>query len=180
MANPHLTVAADDDLPRTFRRDKAEKAAREREAAEAAAAAERQRAEAERGHTFAREGDMPRIFERGGHDRTAHDRSAHERAGERSGERTGEQTGMSASPMDAGRAYPGAPPYARLEEEPQPAVVRALKIPFFHLMLFCLKLTLAAIPALILLAAILYGMGQVLKIYLPWLVQAEILIRFPK
>jgi len=175
MANPHLTVAADDDLPRTFRRDKAEKAAREREAAEAAAAAERQRAEAERGHTFAREGDMPRMFERGGHDRTGHDR-----AGERSGERTGEQSVMSASPMDAGRAYPNTPPYARLDEEPQPAVVRALKIPFVHLMLFCLKLTLAAIPALILLGAILYGMGQLLKMYLPWLVQAEILIRFPK
>lgn len=167
MATPHMSVAVEDDLPRTFRRDKAEKAAREREAAEAAAAAERHRAEAER--ALAREPDMPRIFERATHERTGLDPA-------------GERTHLPASPVDSG-PYPGPmtgmPAYLP-HDAPQPAVVRALKIPFFHLMVFCLKLTLAAIPALILLGLILYGMGQLLKIYLPWLVQAEILIRFPK
>jgi len=57
--------------------------------------------------------------------------------------------------------------------------VRYLQIPFFHLMIFFIKATFAAIPALIILGAMLYGAGQILKIYFPWLIQAEILIRLP-
>ncbi|MDZ4840766.1 MAG: hypothetical protein SH859_01290 [Hyphomicrobium aestuarii] len=61
-----------------------------------------------------------------------------------------------------------------------PAVVTRFNVPFFSLMAFFIKAVLAAIPALILLAAILYGSGLALKSYFPWLVQTEILIRFPK
>jgi len=37
----------------------------------------------------------------------------------------------------------------------------------------------AAIPAFIVLGALLYGAGQLLKAYFPWLIQAEIVIRLP-
>lgn len=149
MANPNLSLAMDDDLPRTFRRDKAEKAARDREAADAA---ERLRAD-----DSAREADMPRIVEA----------------------RSSEARSFAAPSVEPGHAYHPAQ-FGPLVGEMQPAEVRALNIPFLHLMMFCLKLVVAAIPAIILLGAILYGLGQILKIYLPWLVQAEIFIRFPK
>lgn len=110
---------------------------------------------------------MPRILDRQAHEPQPYDRAA-------------ERAGVSTPQIDNGPAYPGMPDYAHHLNEPQPTVVRALKIPFFHLMWFCLKLTLAAIPAIILLGAILYGLGQILKIYMPWLVQAEIFIRFPR
>ncbi|MEO0670965.1 MAG: hypothetical protein AAFZ05_02945 [Pseudomonadota bacterium] len=57
--------------------------------------------------------------------------------------------------------------------------VRRFDVPFFSLMGFLIKVVLAAIPALILLGAILYGAGQLLKIFFPALVQMEILVRFP-
>jgi len=57
--------------------------------------------------------------------------------------------------------------------------VRYLQIPFFHLMFFFIKAVFAAIPALIILGALLYGAGQLFKAYFPWLIQAEILIRLP-
>jgi hypothetical protein len=57
---------------------------------------------------------------------------------------------------------------------PQPAVVTAIKVPFFRLMLFMIKAVLAALPALILLTAILWGFGWLLKMYFPWLVHFDV------
>ncbi|KUO54308.1 MAG: hypothetical protein APF80_10160 [Alphaproteobacteria bacterium BRH_c36] len=88
-----------------------------------------------------------------------------------------------------GRAAPapelGAPIQPRYghgayEEEPLPAEVRRLNIPFLHLMVFFLKAVLAAVPALILLGAIIWGAGEILQNYLPWLVQMKIVILFPE
>ncbi len=56
--------------------------------------------------------------------------------------------------------------------------VTALDIPFFRLMAFFIKAVFAAIPALILLGLILYAVGQVAQIFLPWLVKAKILVTF--
>lgn len=61
--------------------------------------------------------------------------------------------------------------------EPVPAIVRAIEVPFFRLVLFFLKAVIAAIPALILLTAILFAGGQLLKSYLPGLRHFEIEIR---
>lgn len=61
-----------------------------------------------------------------------------------------------------------------------PATVTGFKVPFFSLAWFLIKVVLAAIPALLLLLAILYGLGIALKAYFPWIVQTEILIRFPR
>jgi hypothetical protein len=60
-----------------------------------------------------------------------------------------------------------------------PATVRRLEIPFLHLMMFFLKAVVAAVPALILLGAILWGMGQTLQALFPWLVKMQIFIQFP-
>jgi len=59
------------------------------------------------------------------------------------------------------------------------ATVKRFDVPFFHMMAFCLKAVVAAIPALILLTAIMWGMGQVIKVFFPWLLKAQIFIQFP-
>jgi hypothetical protein len=59
-----------------------------------------------------------------------------------------------------------------------PVTVTALDVPFFRLMAFFIKAVFAAIPALILLGLILFAIGQVAQILVPWLVKAKILITF--
>jgi len=44
---------------------------------------------------------------------------------------------------------------------------------------FFLKAALAAIPAILLLTALLWGLGQLAQTYLPCLVRMRILITFP-
>jgi hypothetical protein len=63
--------------------------------------------------------------------------------------------------------------------ESPPATVTRLELPFLHMMTFFLKAVLAAIPALLLLMAILWGIGQLAQHYLPWLVKMRVLITFP-
>lgn len=63
--------------------------------------------------------------------------------------------------------------------EPFPAVVKALDIPFSDLVAFCIKAVLAAIPALLLLMVILWGVGQILETLVPDLLKMKILISFP-
>jgi hypothetical protein len=60
-----------------------------------------------------------------------------------------------------------------------PAQVVSVKMPFIRLAAFFIKAVLAAIPALILLGAILWFMGHLLQTYYPELVKMQILIRFP-
>jgi len=95
-----------------------------------------------------------------------------------------EQLAASAPAHNSAYRQPEAQSYAATDyaeaTEAYPAVVTRFNVPFLSLMLFFIKAVLAAIPALILLAAILYGSGLALKAYFPWLVQTEILIRIPK
>ena len=63
---------------------------------------------------------------------------------------------------------------------PEPVSVTHLDIPFVRLMLFCFKAVFAAIPALIVLGAVLYGVGELLQSYFPELRQFELVIRIPK
>lgn len=60
------------------------------------------------------------------------------------------------------------------------ATVSRLQLPFLHMVGFFLKAVVAAIPALILLMLILWGVGQIAKHFLPWLVQMKIDITFPR
>lgn len=58
--------------------------------------------------------------------------------------------------------------------------VTRLEIPFVHLMLFFVKAVVAAIPALILLTVLLWGMGQGLKAFFPQFRHFEIVVKSTK
>lgn len=66
-------------------------------------------------------------------------------------------------------AYPGDLP---------PVSVQRLDVPFFRLAWFLMKCVLAGIPALLLLFAVLWGLGQAMQKFVPWLVKLRILISF--
>lgn len=118
--------------------------------------------------------DLPRTFRRERDaQREAREREARERAA-----------------MDQAFAPPAEPTYVPAPvadtypsgNYPPPVaagVVTALEIPFGRLMLFFLKALFAAIPAIILLGILLWGMGQVLTTYFPALLKMKILITFP-
>lgn len=57
--------------------------------------------------------------------------------------------------------------------------VTDIRIPFSRLMIFGFKLVFAAIPALILLFAILWLAGHALMNFFPWLVKVQLLIKVP-
>lgn len=65
------------------------------------------------------------------------------------------------------------------EPHPSPAVVKAFDVPFLHLVAFFLKAVFAAIPALIVLGALIWGAGEALEAYFPEIVKMKILISFP-
>ncbi len=158
MSEPTFSQIGDDhdDLPRTFRR---EKEAREREAREREAK------------------------EREARDRQMAERQAKERAQR---ERAAAPALSVAAPYLSGAPGLGANPqvYADpavqpdIADMPYPATVRRSDVPFFHLMAFFLKAVVAAIPALILLTAILWFLGQGLSTFFPELVKMKILIGF--
>jgi hypothetical protein len=72
-------------------------------------------------------------------------------------------------------------PYARpaMSDEPIPAAVTRFDVPFMRLVMFFLKAVLAAIPALILLGALLWFAGHILQTQFPELIKMKILITFP-
>ena len=65
------------------------------------------------------------------------------------------------------------------ERDAMPAVVTRFDVPFVRLMLFYIKAVFAAVPALIILGALLWLAGDVMRTLFPWLVKMQILIRFP-
>ncbi|MEO1283220.1 MAG: hypothetical protein AAFV69_16020, partial [Pseudomonadota bacterium] len=62
---------------------------------------------------------------------------------------------------------------------PLPSEVTRFNVPFFHLVGFFIKAAFAAIPALLLLGGILWGIGMVLQTYFPWLIKMQIFVHFP-
>lgn len=64
-------------------------------------------------------------------------------------------------------------------DDPIPATVRRFDVPFLHMMMFFIKAVLAAIPALVLLGAVLYFAGQAIATHFPELVRMKILVTFP-
>lgn len=124
MPEPHFTTL-DDDLPRTFRR---EREARERQAAE----------------------------------RESLDRDA---------------PGVLRKPAVAPRPAPD--PIAANTLPGESVTVTRFDVPFGHLATFFVKVAFAALPALLLLTIVLWGIGEVLQRYFPWLLKMRILIQFP-
>jgi hypothetical protein len=119
--------------------------------------------------------DLPRTFRR---EKEAREREARERAAR---ERAATPT-LSTAPDPYAATGPKvyvepAPAVAAAAlNENYPAVVRRFDVPFGHLVVFFLKATIAAIPAMILLMAILWGFGQFLQTFFPELVKMKILI----
>jgi hypothetical protein len=105
--------------------------------------------------------DLPRTLRR---EREAREREARERA----------PSGLEAQSNHVayGHEQAGYP-----AEATYPAAVRRFEVPFLHLVAFFLKAVIAALPALVLLGAILWGFGQVLKVFFPELLHFQILIQ---
>lgn len=124
--------------------------------------------------------DLPRTFrrEKEAREREARERAARERAAAPTLSTTPDP--YSAAPAPKIFADPVGPAVAKptvaATDTAYPAVVRRFDVPFGHLVTFFLKCVVAAIPALILLMAILWGLGQVLQIFFPDLVKLKILI----
>jgi len=106
--------------------------------------------------------DLPRTLRR---ERDAREREARER------EMRAQSTLGTPEPASyAPRATPVYP------DDPQPAVVKRFDVPFLHLTLFFLKAVVAAVPALLLLLVLLYGLGRILETQAPWMLFYKITI----
>ncbi len=112
--------------------------------------------------------DLPRTLRR---ERESRERAAREREQMPSAQSSSYGTSEHANSYGS-----GYPPQAG--DLPQATVTR-IKVPFFSLMGFFLKAVFAAIPALIVLIAMLYGLGLALQAYFPQLIKMKILISFP-
>lgn len=121
--------------------------------------------------------DLPRTIrrERDAREREARDREAHGRADPpfmaRNGSAPGYGAAYTETPDYSGVAYAG---------EPVSAIVKRFDVPFVRLSAFFLKAVVAAIPALVLLGAILWLAGDIVQTYFPSLVKMQIFIHFPE
>lgn len=130
--------------------------------------------------------DLPRTLrrEREAREREKREREARETRSQKSAaapDRPGNRTSSSFDPAPS--LY--VPRDESIDELSDPdveypaATVKRIDVPFFHMMRFYLKAVVAAVPALVLLTAICWGMGQLIKIFFPWMLKAQILIQFP-
>jgi hypothetical protein len=110
--------------------------------------------------------DLPRTLRR---EHEARAREARERQRGEAGK--GDLSGY--APRDD--AYEGA----QFLDEPPAATVTRIDVPFMRLVFFFLKAVVAAIPALILLTAILWAGGQLVETFYPDIIKMKILISFP-
>jgi hypothetical protein len=118
---------------------------------------------------FADDDDLPRTLRR---ERDAREREMRER--EKAAAAAAEES------FGAAGAHPFPSQSYRYDYAPTGdggVAVTRLRIPFLHLMFFFMKAVVAAIPALILLTVILWGMGQGLKAFLPGLRHFEIIVK---
>ena len=115
--------------------------------------------------------DLPRTLRR--------EREARERA--KREEETRKRNATLTHDYDANRASASA-----IADRPVPmagtaaSVVTGFDVPFFHLMRFFIKAVFAAIPALIILGALLWFAGAALKSAYPGLIHTEVIIRVPR
>lgn len=115
--------------------------------------------------------DLPRTLRR--------EREARERA--KREEETRKRNATLTHDYDANRASASA-----IADRPVPmagaaaGVVTGFDVPFFHLMRFFIKAVFAAIPALIILGALLWFAGAALKSAYPGLIHTEVIIRVPR
>lgn len=180
MPDPNLSMTLDDDLPRTVRR---ERDAREREARE------RESREREARDRAAREREAREASERAQRERERPRERETAAAGPSFGPATGPALGASMSPatpsMSHAHVSMHGPQPMRAEHDDAdlpapPATVTAFDVPFTNLMFFFLKAVIAGIPALLLMAAIMWGVGHVLQTFFPALLKLKIMIYVPQ
>ncbi|MGD9802953.1 MAG: hypothetical protein AB7E81_01975 [Hyphomicrobiaceae bacterium] len=128
---------------------------------------------------FADDDDLPRTLRRERDAREARARDAREREAReremREREAASVDDAFDASPV---QPYPAQPyGYDYTPSNIGGVTVTRLKLPFMHLMFFFMKAVVAAIPALILLTVLLWGMGQGLKAFMPGLRHFEIIVK---
>ena len=121
--------------------------------------------------------DLPRTFRR---EKEARARDAKERADRERAAAPSLSTAPDLKPTAAAPKIYAEPIAAEpaAADVPYPAVVRGFDVPFIHLVKFFMKAVLAAIPALILLTAILWLLGGLLEMFFPDLIKMKILIGF--
>jgi hypothetical protein len=128
---------------------------------------------------LAQDDDIPQTFRR---ERDAREKEAREREAKA---RDAREREIRARDTKAAQTYPAATDLPHdytlpdIREVPRGVVVSALKIPFLRLMAFFIKAVFAAIPALLILIGLLWGIGQIAQTYFPWLIKMRILIQFP-
>lgn len=126
-------------------------------------------------HFTTLEDDLPRTFRR---ERDAREREAKERES-REREARDPPAVLRAATAATTTERPAPDPVATGPRLGEPVTVSRLEIPFGHLVAFFFKAAFAALPALIALAVVLWGIGEILQRYFPWLVKMRILIQFP-
>ena len=95
-------------------------------------------------------------------------------------ERDRQRAAASAGSMGSATRVADAPASASIAADDfVPATVKRIDVSFLRLMMFFLKAVLAAIPALILLTAILGLGGHLLQVYFPELIQTKLIICSP-
>ncbi len=122
--------------------------------------------------------DLPRTFRR---EKEARARDAKERADRERAAAPSLSTAPDLKPGTAAAPNIYAEPIAAesaVADTPYPAIVRQFDVPFLHLVKFFFKAVFAAIPALILLTAILWLLGGLLQAFFPDLIKMKILIGF--
>lgn len=109
--------------------------------------------------------DLPRTFRR---EREARERDAREREAQ-------ERETAIIEPAFLRRDTPH-----QHRHTPETVTEDRLQIGFLRLMVFCIKAVFAAIPAILILAVLLWLGGQALATFFPQLPRMQILIHFPK
>ena len=118
---------------------------------------------------FADDDDLPRTLRR---ERDAREREMREREGPSFAEEKAERHSAPHAASTPAYAYDYGP-----SGHDGGVTVTRLAIPFTHLMMFFMKAVVAAIPALLLLTVLLWGMGQGLKAFFPGLRHFEIVVK---
>ncbi len=121
--------------------------------------------------------DLPRTFRR---EKEARAREAKERADRERAAAPSLSTAPDLKPAAASPKIYAEPIAAEsaAADAPYPAIVHGFDVPFLHLVKFFCKAVFAAVPALILLTAILWLLGGLLQAFFPDLIKMKILIGF--
>jgi hypothetical protein len=128
--------------------------------------------------------DLPRTLrrERENRDRAAREQQARDQQAQTPAPAAWDRGKVPTTQSTFGASEPSHPydaPYSAPSSGGNTVVVERFKVPFFSLMAFFIKAVFAAVPAMLILIAMFYGLGMALQKYFPELIKMKILISFP-